>query len=159
MRTFHAGAAALVIAGAVAGVALAGGGAPPPTAPDPAPRTVVAHGDGIAEVVRPRVHADGTIQRAVGAARQAAIPKAVEAARAEAQVLARSAGLKLGEPIAAGRAVAPPGYWEPDQGHFGPGRWCGRIVTRRRDGVRRSRHGCKIPREQTTRVTVTFAVR
>ncbi len=159
---------ALAAAGAFAVFAPASGG-PPPT-PDPAApqlETVVARGLGLARVVKPAHRSDRTIERAVAAARRAAFPKAVRKARTEAVALAEAAGLKVGGPIGVARDVAPPGWWDDTTGRFGPGRWCGRIVTTRRvrgsDGelhrATRSHHGCPVPREQAVRVTVTFAAR
>jgi hypothetical protein len=167
MRTLTAATlGALAAAGAFAVFAPAKG--PPPTEP-PAPdlQTVVAHGAGQARVQVPAHRSNRTIERAVQRARRAAFPRAVAKARAEAVALAAAAGLKVGGPIGIARDVAPLGYWEPDAGRFGPGRWCGRMVSWRRvrgsDGTlrreRRSHHGCPVPRQQSARVTVTFAAR
>ena len=149
---------ALAAAGAFAVVTLASGGPPPePDAGPPAVRTVVAHGTGEAKVARPARLTDRTIERAARRARTAAVPKAVKAARKEAATLARAAGLRLAGPIGIERDVSPYGYFDYEGGRFGPGDWCGRWVTRRRDGTRVARHRCFPPHEQTVRVTVTFA--
>jgi hypothetical protein len=168
MRTFTAATAgALAAAGAFAVLASGSGGPPPSGDYPPEVRTVVARGTGVAKVAGPARRTNRTIERAVRQARRAAMPKAVNAARKDAQALAAAAGLQLAGPIGAARDAAPLGYWEPDTGRFGPGRWCGRITTRKTvrgsDGdprrVTRSHHGCPVPSSQSVRVTVTFAVR
>jgi len=168
MRTLIAATLGALAAGAAFAVLAPAGGGPPPTEP-PAPdlQTIVTRGSAIARVVEPAQRSNRTIERAVQRARRAALPKAVRKARAEAKALASAAGLRLGGPIGIARDAAPVGYWEPDAGRFGPGRWCGRIVTSRMvrgtDGElhrsRRSHHGCPVPNTQSARVTVTFAAR
>jgi hypothetical protein len=151
--------AALLGALAAAGVlALVSSASGPPPAPDPGPpavRTVVAHGTGVAKVARPARLNDRTIERAARRARTAAVPKAVKSARKEAATLARAAGLRLSGPIGIAREVPAYGYY--DTGRFGTGDWCGRWVTRRRDGTRVARHRCFPPQEQEMRVVLTFA--
>jgi hypothetical protein len=169
MRPLYAATlGALVAAGAFAVFASAGGGPPPPADPSaPQLGTVVAHGAATARVQKPAQRSDRTIERAVQTARRVAFPPAVANARLEALTLAKAAGLRLGGPIGIARDIAPPGWWDDTTGRFGPGRWCGRVTTRRAvrgtDGdlhyVRRSHHACPVPREQSARVTVTFAVR
>jgi Protein of unknown function (DUF541) len=155
MRTLTAAApAALAGVAVIAAVAAASGGPPPQPPSPPAPRTVVAVGTGIVDVERPQRRTDATIGRAVAAARAAAIPRAVAAARAEATRLAQAAGLTLSDTIGVSRDAPPPGYWEPDTGRFGPGRWCGSIRRRRDAPARRS---CQVPREISLRVTLTVA--
>jgi hypothetical protein len=150
---------ALLTAGALAAIALAGGG--PPPAPDAAPGvdTVVAHGTARLKVHAPAKRTDATIERAMREARHAAFPGAVRVARGDAAAMARAAGLRLAGPLGVSRDASPVGFWDADSGRFGPGRWCGRIVTRTRGGGRRSHRACPIPRGQTVRLTVTFAVR
>lgn len=155
--------AAAAVALASAGVALASG--PPPTPPQPPdPQTVVAHGSASIKVVAPRKRSDATISAAVSAARTKAYAPAVADARSEATLLAGAAGLTVGPAIGIARDVNPYGYYDPDEGRFGPGRWCGPIFTRKtihRGGrtirVTRSHHGCSVPRQVTMRVTLTFA--
>ena len=159
MRSFTAALlGALVAAGAFALASLASGG--PPPEPDPGPpavRTVVAPGAGEAKVVRPARLNNRTIERAARRARAAALPKAVAAARKQAKQLARAAGLRLSGVIGIARDTAPFGYFDYQSGRFGPGDWCGRWVSRRRDGTRVARHRCFPPREQQIGVTMTFA--
>jgi hypothetical protein len=91
----------------------------------------------------------------------------VKSARREAGAVAAAAGLALAGPLGAARDASPAGYYDPDSGRFGPGRWCGPIFTSRtvvgsdgvRRRVRRSHHGCPTPRGLFVRVTVTFAAR
>ena len=146
---------ALAAAGAVAVVTLASGGPPPEADAPPAVDTVVAHGSGTAKVVRPAELNNRTIGRAARRARAVAVPKAVKAARREAAMLARAAGLRLSGAIGIARDVSP--YYDYDAGRFGPGDYCGRWVFRRSDGTRDARHRCFPPHEQTVQVTVTFA--
>ena len=147
---------ALAAAGAVAVVSLASGGPPPEADAPPAVDTVVSHGTGQAKVVRPARLNNRTIGRAARRARAAAVPKAVKAARREAALLARAAGLRLSDAIGIARDVSAYGF-DYDAGRFGEGDWCGRWVSRRSDGTRVARHRCFPPHEQTVRVTVTFA--
>jgi len=156
---------AVAAAAAAAGAALASGGPPPPDPPAQPAQTIVAHGSGRVNVAAPARRSDATIERAVQTARVAAMPRAIAAAQAEARALARAAGLGLGAPVAISRDASPYGYWDPDGGRFGPGRWCGTITSfrtvRRADGtrkrIRRSHRGCPVPRDATVRLTVTFA--
>ena len=149
---------ALAAAGAFALASLASGGPLPESdAGPPAVHTVVAHGTGEAKVIRPARLNNRTIERAARRARKAAVPKAVKAARREAALLARAAGLRMSGAIGIARDVSPYGYFDYEAGRFGEGDWCGRWVRRRRDGTRVARHRCFPPRDQTVRVTVTFA--
>jgi hypothetical protein len=158
---------ALAAAGAFAVFAPASGGPPPTEPPAPELRTVVAHGTVPVRVHKPAQRNNRTIERAVQQARRSAMPNAVAKARTEALALAGAGGLRLGGPIGIARDASPPGYWDESSGQFGPGRWCGPVWTTRRvrgsDGdlhrIRRSHHGCPVPRNQYVRVTVTFAVR
>jgi hypothetical protein len=161
MRPLIAAALGAVVSAAtlVAAGALAGGGSPPTdAAASPAVRTVVTHGTARLHVATPAHRSDKTIERAVRAARRAAFPQAVKSARRDASALAAAAGLRLAGPLGAARDASPYGYWDPDSGRFGPGRWCGRIVTRRH-GERRSHRACPIPRDLQVRITMTFGVR
>ena len=159
MRTLTAATTgALATAGACAAVALASGGPPPVPPSPPDVRTVVAQGRGAAPVAEPAKRKDRTIERAVRRAGRAALPRAVAAARREAVALARAAGLTLAGPIGVARNTQPYSGWYPEEGRFGPGRWCGRVVFRR-DGERRSRYVCRVPDEQTAQVIVTYATR
>src|SRR5829696_5326552 len=90
---------------------------------------VVSHGTGQAKVVRPARLNNRTIGRAARRARAAAVPKAVKAARREAALLARAAGLRLSDAIGIARDVSPYGF-DYDAGRFGEGDWCGRWVRR-----------------------------
>lgn len=148
---------ALAAAGAVAvATALASGGPPPEADAPPAVHTVVSHGTGTAKVVRPARLNNRTIGRAARRARALAVPEAVKAARREAGMLARAAGLRLSSAIGIARDVSPYGF-DYDAGRFGEGDFCGRWVSRRSDGTRVARHRCFPPHDQTVRVTVTFA--
>ena len=156
MRPLVAAVAAAFVT-AVA-LAFASGGPPPTEAPSPEVRTIVTHGTARLHVATPARRSNATIERAVRRARAAAFPTAVAAARREATALAAAARLRLAGPLGAARDASPYGFWDPDTGRFGPGKWCGRIFTRR-DGVRRSHRGCPVPRDLTVRITVTFGVR
>ena len=148
--TLTAAAAAVI---AAAGIALASGGPPPVQPADPSVNTVVSTASAQAKVVVPARKSDATIEAAVRAARQRAMPEAVEAARAEAAALARAAGLRAGAIVGIRRDSSPVGFWDQDAGRFGPGRWCGRVygdpAVRRADSttrrVARFHHGCPVP--------------
>ena len=116
---------------------------PPPT------RTVVAHGTGQVDVERPRRRTDASIERVARVARTAALPLAVNAARADAIRLARAAGVTLGKPIGVERMTSPYGYgFDEAEGAFGPGQWCRRWRGRRR---------CHVPSRIAVRITLTVA--
>jgi hypothetical protein len=149
---------ALLTAGVLAAIAIAGGGPPPDPDSAPGVETVVSRGTARLKVHTPATRTDATIERAMRRARRAAFPRAVSAARADAVAMARAAGLRLAGPLGVSRDTSPYGFWDADSGRFGPGRWCGRIVVRSRGG-RRSHRACPIPRGQTVRLTVTYAVR
>jgi hypothetical protein len=162
----------LLAAGAIAccgtGVALASGGAPAPQPPDPPPYTLVASGSASAKVAAPFRETNASVERVVSDARAAAMPAAVAAARRDAAALGAAGGLVPGAVVSLRRDTSPPGWWNGDDGAFGPARWCGRIFTGRRtvlrpDGttkrVNRYRDGCRPPKEISVRVTVTFAAR
>ena len=160
--------AATVVAGAIAaGLTMASGGPPPESPPPAEPDTVVAHGSGRSRVAEPPRRTDRSVERAVRRARRSAIPRAVANARIEAKELAAAAGLSLGDPVSISRDAGPIGWYEEDSGRFGPGRWCGPIVTwrtvRRDDGTtartRRTHRGCHKPSSTSVRVTLTFAAR
>jgi hypothetical protein len=158
--------AAGIAAACGTGVALASGGPPPVTPADQPANTVIAVGYGRAAVDAPRRQTDRTVDRAVVAARTEAMPAAIAAARREAAALGQATGLRPGAVVAVRRDVSPPGYWNAEDGNFGPGKWCGRIYTgrrtvRRADGtirrVSRFRDGCKVPKDVAVRLSVTFA--
>jgi hypothetical protein len=155
-----------VAAGATAaGLAVASGGPPPQDPHAPEPDTVVAHGRAQSRVAEPPKRTNGSVERAVVDARMRSIPKAVDAARTEAAALAKAAGLELGEPAGIARDAPAPGWYDDSTGRFGPGRWCGNIVTwhskRGADGTprrfSRSHRGCHKPKRVEVSVTVTFA--
>lgn len=155
---------AVFAATGIGGVALAGGVPPPDPQPDPAPGTVVATGSAQGRVVAPARRTDGSIDRAVRAARERALPAAVAAARREAAALARPAALRRGRLVAIRRDVAQPPFGG-DDGRFGPGTWCGRTFAGRRtvtrsDGstrrVARFKETCQVPKNASVRVTATF---
>jgi hypothetical protein len=94
------------------------------------------------------------------------MPTAIVRARQEAVAMGSAARLVLGAVVAVRRDVSPPGWWNEDEGRFGPGKWCGRIyigrrTVRRSDGttrrVNRYRDGCQTPKDVSVRLTVTFA--
>jgi hypothetical protein len=158
--------AAGIAAACGTGVALASGGPPPPQPPDPPPYTIVASGPGTATVAEAFRQTDASVDRVVRDARVRAMPAAIAAARREAAGLGAATGLVPGAVVGVRRDTSPPGWWNGDDGAFGPGRWCGRIFTGRRivrrpDGttkrVNRYRDGCKPPKEISIRLSVTFA--
>ena len=148
-------------------VVAAGLPAAPALAQQPAGKSVQVVGVGEADVRPSNRRNNASIQRAVDAAKEAALPRAFRAARARADELARLSGMTLGDVIAVSDVPASPygpfGFG-PVEGYFGPGRWCGTIrrsVVRRVDGrrrrVTRARRACRFPPEVYVSLTVTFA--
>jgi uncharacterized protein YggE len=136
-------------------------------APADAERTITAIGIGRAPVRPADRHDNASIVAAVEAAEARAIPRALDDAREHATVLARSAGLALGEPLNIDQTQTP--FYGPFYGYpiapFGPDRYCGRVqrpvVTHRHGhrrvvGVHRVRV-CRPPQQAVTTLTVTFA--
>ena len=127
---------------------------------------------GTGQVVPTRVpQSSASIAAAVEAARRAALPRAIGNGRGRAAALASVSGLTLGPLLAIAETASlsnvfpyPSPYGE--NGTFGPGRYCGTIrrstYTRDAAGNRkrtgsRSVRSCRIPREVTKTVTMTFA--
>ncbi len=163
--TLTAAAAAVI---AAAGIALASGGPPPVQPADPAANTVVATASAQARVVAPQRRSNATIEVAMRAARARALPRAVAAARHEADALAAAAGLRAGTVIGIRRDSSPLGYWDQESGRFGPAVWCGRVYAGHRtkrlaDGTTKRvasyHHGCPVPKTTSIRVTLTYAAR
>jgi len=163
-----AAAAAVAAVIAAAAVALASGGPPPAPPADPAANTVVATASAQSRVVAPPRRSNATIEAAMRAARARALPRAVAAARNEADALAAAAGLRAGTVIGIRRDSSPLGYWDQDSGRFGPAVWCGRVYDGRRlrrsaDGTTKRvssfHRGCPVPKTTSIRVTLTYAAR
>jgi hypothetical protein len=104
--------------------------------------TGVAHGEsitaiGVAQVrvVAPAPLTNAKIVKAVSAARRAAVPRALEAARNQATRIAIAAGLQPGAVVEVVESGPSPfGYFfDPGTfGRFGPGQYCGRVQTVKR---------------------------
>lgn len=159
-------AAVAVLAGYLASIA---GAQAPATGTE---RTLVATGVGTAKVT-PRDRNDNkSIVAAVEAADQAALPRSIAEAREEAGRLAAAAGVALGPLLSISNSAAIPSYFGPYygpyvQGAFGPGRYCGTVrrsvFRRNKQGKRvrvgsRARRVCRVPREVSRTVTLTFAI-
>ena len=144
---FVAAAVSAVVAGAAVATA---SGPPPPPGDDRVPevRTIVGHGTGTVAVAKPLRETDASIERVAAIARRAALPEAVESARADAIRVARAAGMTLGRPIGVEREIAPYGYGDASEGTNGPGEWC---------WTHRGRRRCHVPRTISVRVTLTIA--
>jgi hypothetical protein len=142
--------ASAVVSAAVVGAAVATASGPPP--PEPVPpelRTVVGHGTAAVDVAKPRARTNESIAVVVKAAKEQALPQAVNAARADAIRVSRAAGLTLGKPMGAEREVSPYGYGgDESDGTWGPNQWC---------RTWRGKYRCHIPRHATVRVTLTVA--
>jgi uncharacterized protein YggE len=119
--------------------------------------------------------ADRTSNRSIVAAVKkaftAALPKAVQAGRADAAELAAASGLTLGDLLSISDAGPTgfygPYYGGPSFGTFGPGKYCGRVrladFVRTKSGRRRiagfhTRRVCRVPPYAVRTVTLTFAV-
>ena len=120
----------------------------PPREPDdgPDPRGLTLSGTGIADVRVSGRPTQAAIERAVAAARPAAIGRAVRRARARAASLAAAARLTVGRAVAV--TVRDQGV---EQGFIGRERYCARS----RRGATRLR--CSAPRMTAVTVSVTFA--
>jgi hypothetical protein len=127
-------------------------------------RALVADGDATARV-RPRTpRSSASIRRAMEAAREAAAPAALTAARVDAARLARGAGVPLGALFSV--AEVQPSFGDPGAGSFGPGRFCGTIqrpvfrrdpaTGRRRVARRVSERRCFFSSTLGVRLRVTF---
>jgi len=135
----------------------------------PASGTIVAIGSASVTPTPGDRKSDASISKAVVAAQAAALPLAIRAARARAQVLATESGLTLGPLVGiADEAPSPFGGFGPfgTDGTFGPGRYCGtvsrfRTVRLPNGSFRRTRLGtrrlCRIPNRVGTTVAVTYA--
>jgi hypothetical protein len=134
------------------------------SAATPAGRALVADGDAAA-AVRPRNRrSSASIRRAMDAARLAAAPVALAEARADADRLARGAGIPLGALFSIAEVRRPFDDWSA--GPFGPGRFCGTIrrpifrrdpATGRTRIVRRvSERRCYFPTTLSVGLRVTY---
>ncbi|MBJ7522379.1 MAG: SIMPL domain-containing protein [Solirubrobacteraceae bacterium] len=134
----------------------------------PAQPTVEAYGTGSADVEPRDKRSNASIAAAVDRAEEAALPRAVADARANAAKLAAAAGLTLGGLVSvSNESQATPfivGPWGQD-GTFGPGRYCGTVRIpryktvggkRRRIGTRSERR-CRVPGQAQRGVKLTFA--
>ena len=121
----------------------------PPREPDegPDPRGLTLSGIGIADVRVSGRPTEASIERAVAAARPAALRRAVRRARARAVALAAAGGLTLGPAVAV--TERNQGI---EQGYVAGG---ARYCFRGRRGPRRTT--CRVPRATTATVSVTFA--
>ena len=141
--------------------------APAAQAQAPAGKSITAIGVGTAKVEPEDRRSNASITAAVRAAREAALPRALEDGRLGAIELAQATGMGLGGLTAVADTPSTPygpfGY--ESEGTFGPGRWCGevrrpryRVVDgRRRRAGSRTRRVCHFPRQISRQVTVTYA--
>ena len=110
----------------------------------PDPRGVTVHASDVAAVARPATPNDTTIGAAVAKARERALGKAVTQSRQRAAVLAKAAGLTIGELVAI-RERNPSG----DENIFFPMRYCFRS--------RPPGRSCRTPKLAAASITATFA--
>jgi hypothetical protein len=135
-----------------------GGASGPPPAPASAPGEAGITAIGAA---KQRVRVDGhrtqrSIRAAVIEARQSALPIAIAAGRAQAEVLGAAAGVELGRMISV-REQPPTSYGAWEQPPV-VAQWC--WWTNRRRGKRVPRHRvCTPPRDTVVVVSVTYALR
>jgi hypothetical protein len=140
---------AVAVTAALALLAPAAAGAKGPVAAPaegPDARGITVNASALARVVPPRRPSDGTIRRALDAARPAAVSRALNEARRHAARLAQAAGLTLGEVVAIRQEDAAVGFF----GFVEQRDFC-----RRRGRSRRLR--CQVPEFFVASVTVTFA--
>ena len=163
-------AARLAVLAAVACLTCsASAGAQSPAPPALTPNTITVTATGVVKPTPADAKSNESIAAAVEEAEAAATPRALADGLARATRLAQLAGMKLGSllAIAEGGASSPFGLYGPfgQEGTFGPGRFCGTIrsstLVRTKRGKRkrivRTRHGCRIPREVSQTLTMTFA--
>jgi len=133
-------------------------------------KSVTATGTGTAKVVAKNRHSESSIEKAVDAARKAAIPQALDEAHEYALLYARAAGLKLGSVLEVSDASGQTnGFYGPYgvgfYGSFGPNQYCGiapqpvfKVVRGKRKIVGTKRvHRCFVPPSVTTTLTVTYS--
>src|SRR4051812_5365636 len=139
----------------------------------PAAAEITALGVGRVDVHPSDRQSNDSIKTAVASARDRSVGFALGDARARAAKIAAEAGMPLGAITAVEEEpAAPPYFFGPfgagAQGTFGPGRYCGHVTrvifaprrpgdTRRRVTGRRTVRSCRVPREATTTLSVTFA--
>lgn len=153
----------LLLAGVVAGLAFPAAAG----AQAPAPATVEAYGTGAVKPAPKDEKSNTSIAASVQVALDKALPRAVADARAQAQELARAAGLTLGALTAVSNESQPSPFFSPfgQEGTFGPGRFCGTVRTPRYrtvDGKRvrvgtRTRRTCRVPATVTRTVKLTYS--
>lgn len=160
-----AAVAVAVVIGAITIPALSGAKGEPPQAANPTPlHTIIAFGTGASRVRADRDDRQLRIARAVGAAHARAVAIAVRAARGEALLLARSAGLTLGPIVSVDQTRQQLyGYSPYPVGRFGPGRYCGtihrRATTSSGQRTTSKRYTCVAPERDFATLAVTFALR
>jgi uncharacterized protein YggE len=146
----------------------ASAGAQSPAPPALTPNTITVTGTGEVKPTPADAKRNESIAAAVEEAKAAATPRALADGLARATRLAQLAGMKLGSLLAiAEGASAPFGFYGPygQEGTFGPGRFCGTIrsstLVKTKSGKRkrivRTRRGCRVPREVSQTLTMTFA--
>lgn len=150
--------AAAVLAAGLAGAALASGGGVPPDDRVYPPPGVTAIGSGSSPITPRGLRSERKIRAAVAAAGARAMPRAMASARRRAAAIAASSGLQLGEVWAVEQEANVPYYGSGiEQGTFGVNRFCGRIRSRRAATRGRWVRTCRVPRESTVYLRVSFA--
>jgi uncharacterized protein YggE len=170
MSRFFDAVAPTTAAAAVLALAFAAPAGAQQPAVSPGTLTVVGTGE-VTPTPRDR-NSSASIAAAVEQARNAALPRAIGNGRGRAAALASATGLTLGPLLAVAETASlssvvfpyPTPYGE--NGTFGPGRYCGTIRratftrdaagNRKRTGLRSVR-SCRVPREVTRSITMTFA--
>ena len=130
--------------------------------------TLTAVGNATAVPKPTNRHNEAAIDKAVEAAKAAALPRAVRDAREHARQLARASGLTLGDLVSI--TDSPSGY--PTYygfGPFGPGQFCNRQSRfkttvdangrRRRVRLKGTHVVCRVPPHVSASVSLTFKVK
>jgi hypothetical protein len=149
---------ALIVGALLATGALALASGPPPVDRGYPPPGVTAIGFASADVDATNRDTEGAIRRAVAAAQTQARPKAFADAKRKAELLASTAGMRLGAVWSVSQDPNVPYYGSGVvQGTFGGNDYCGTRRVRVSAGHYTSRHLCQAPRDVTVYLTVTFA--
>jgi hypothetical protein len=133
-------------------------------------KSVTATGTAEVKVVPTNRHSNASIAAAVATAQAQAVPGALTAARGNALLYAKNAGLILGGVLSVSDATNSAFYGGPFGGPggligpFGPGKYCGierrpifKKVGNRQKLVRiKKTHTCYVPRFASTTLTVTY---
>jgi uncharacterized protein YggE len=135
-------------------------------------QTITATGTGRVKVKPANRHSNASIVAAEKAADKASVPLAIADAKSEAEQYASAAGLTLGPLVSISDETSNYPFFvgQPEQGPFGPGKYCGteRVAVLKRTKNASGRiiikvvrfrkvHRCIVPSPATTTLAVTYS--